>query len=93
MPWKLRPHALFIAYAPYEAPRYALALVIEHGNAGADAAAPVAKIIMENTLGRDPARRNTPPDAARPDAAPRDAGMTADAAPAGTIPPGGKLTP
>jgi penicillin-binding protein 2 len=93
MPWKLRPHALFIAYAPYEAPRYALALVIEHGNAGADAAAPVAKIIMENTLGRDPARRSTPPDAARPDAAPRDAAMTADAAPAGTIPPGGKLVP
>jgi penicillin-binding protein 2 len=93
MPWKLRPHALFVAYAPYEAPRYALALVIEHGNAGADAAAPVAKIIMENTLGRDPARRNTPPDAPRPDTAPRDAAMTADAAPAGTAPPGGKLIP
>ncbi|HEY0436667.1 MAG TPA: penicillin-binding protein 2, partial [Phenylobacterium sp.] len=35
MPWEYRPHALFVAYAPYDAPRYALALVVEHGNAGA----------------------------------------------------------
>ncbi len=83
-PWKLRPHALFIAYAPYEAPRYATAVVIEHGNAGADAAAPVAKLIMESTLRRDPSRRNTPPDSAPLSLAQPGAAITADAAPPGT---------
>jgi penicillin-binding protein 2 len=56
LPWELRPHALFVAFAPYEAPRYALAVVIEHGNAGAQAAAPVARDIMVEALSRDPAR-------------------------------------
>ncbi len=76
-PWKLRPHGLFIAYAPYEAPRYAAAVVIEHGNEGADSAAPVAKAVMERVLRRDPARRNTPPGAGA------GGGMTAEAAPFG----------
>ena len=35
LPWEYRPHALFVAYAPYDAPRYALSVVVEHGNAGA----------------------------------------------------------
>ena len=54
LPWEFRPHALFICYAPYDAPRYAVALVIEHGNAGADVAAPLARDIMTDTLNRDP---------------------------------------
>ncbi len=52
--WEFRPHALFIAYAPHDAPRYAMALVVEHGNAGAQAAAPIAREIMIDTLLRDP---------------------------------------
>ena len=48
--WELRPHAIFVAYAPYDNPRYALSLVIEHGNAGAQAAAPVARDIMVDVL-------------------------------------------
>ena len=42
LPWEFRPHALFVAYAPYEQPRYALSVVVEHGNAGGAAAAPIA---------------------------------------------------
>ncbi|GBQ63703.1 cell division transpeptidase FtsI [Ameyamaea chiangmaiensis NBRC 103196] len=61
LPWEYRPHALFICFAPYDAPRYALSVVIEHGNAGADAAAPLAKAIMTEALTRDPANRTTPP--------------------------------
>ncbi len=62
LPWKFRPHALFICFAPYEAPRYAVALVVEHGNAGADVAAPLARDIMTDTLTRDPSmRREAPP--------------------------------
>lgn len=62
LPWEYRPHALFVAYAPYDAPRYAMALVVEHGNAGAQAAAPIAKQIMIDTLTRDPSEhREAPP--------------------------------
>jgi len=60
LPWKLRPHALFVAFAPYDAPRYAVSVVVEHGNAGADVAAPIARDIMMDALTRDPANR-TPP--------------------------------
>jgi penicillin-binding protein 2 len=57
LPWELRPHALFVAYAPYDAPRYAVSVVVEHGNAGAAAAAPLARDIMTDTLLRDPAAK------------------------------------
>jgi penicillin-binding protein 2 len=61
LPWEFRPNALFIAFAPYDAPRYAVALVVEHGNAGADVAAPIVRDIMVDVLNRDPAGRNEPP--------------------------------
>jgi penicillin-binding protein 2 len=63
LPWEYRPHALFVAYAPYDAPRYAVSVVVEHGNAGAAAAAPIARDIMMDTLQRDPAGRDEPPGA------------------------------
>jgi penicillin-binding protein 2 len=55
LPWEFRPHALFVAFAPYDAPKYALAVVVEHGNAGAAMAAPIARDIMTDVLNRDPA--------------------------------------
>jgi penicillin-binding protein 2 len=61
LPWEFRPNALFIAFAPYDAPRYAVAVVIEHGNAGADVAAPIARDIMVDALTRDPAGRTDAP--------------------------------
>jgi penicillin-binding protein 2 len=61
LPWEYRPHALFICYAPYDAPRYAVAVVVEHGNAGAAVAAPLARDIMTDALTRDPANRKEPP--------------------------------
>jgi penicillin-binding protein 2 len=63
LPWQLRPHALFVAYAPYDAPRYALAVVVEHGNAGAAVAAPIARDIMLDVLQRDPGGRDDRPAA------------------------------
>ena len=60
LPWEYRPHALFVAFAPYDAPRYAVSLVIEHGNAGATAAAPLARDIMADVLTRDPVNRAEP---------------------------------
>lgn len=61
LPWEYRPHALFICFAPYDNPQYAVSVVIEHGNAGAEAAAPLARDIMTDTLLRDPANHITPP--------------------------------
>jgi penicillin-binding protein 2 len=46
IPWKERDHALFAGFAPIEAPRYAVAVVIEHGGSGAHVAAPVARDIL-----------------------------------------------
>ncbi len=57
LPWKFRDHALFVAYAPVKEPRYALAVVIEHGGSGSKKAAPIAKDIMTETLKRDPLRK------------------------------------
>jgi penicillin-binding protein 2 len=53
--WEGETHALFIAYAPYDAPRYAAACVVEHGGGGSRAAAPVVRDVMTEVLLRDPA--------------------------------------
>ncbi len=61
--WRDRDHALFVAFAPYDAPRYAIAVVVEHGGSGSSVAAPIARdVIAElhrlNPLGnRDQAGR------------------------------------
>jgi penicillin-binding protein 2 len=60
LPWEYRPHALFVCFAPYDAPRYAVSVVVEHGNAGADVAAPLARQIMVDALTRDPVNRVEP---------------------------------
>lgn len=59
LPWEYRPHALFICFAPYDNPRYAVSVVVEHGNGGATEAAPLAAQIMTDTLLRDPAEQTT----------------------------------
>jgi penicillin-binding protein 2 len=43
----LRDHALFVAFAPADAPRVAVAVVVEHGEHGSTAAAPVARGLLE----------------------------------------------
>jgi penicillin-binding protein 2 len=86
--WKLRDHAWFIAFAPYDSPRYALSVLVEHGGFGASAAAPRAREIMRTTLLKDPelrAKIETPmplpaapigPDDTPQDPAPIDPGQT-----------------
>ena len=53
--WKYRDHGLFVFFAPYSAPRYAGAVVIEHGLGGAKAAAPVAKDVLTYLFAPDQA--------------------------------------
>jgi penicillin-binding protein 2 len=56
--WKYRDHGLFVFFAPYEKPRYAGAVVIEHGMGGARAAAPVAKDALTFLFDRAKAMEN-----------------------------------
>ncbi len=52
---KLRDHALFIAFAPVEDPRIAVAVLIEHGGHGGAVAAPIARRVMDvYLLGEQP---------------------------------------
>ncbi len=48
-------HSLFIFFAPYEDPEIAGAVVVEHGGAGARAAAPVARELIRRYFGLPPA--------------------------------------
>lgn len=49
---RLRDHALFVAYAPSNSPRYAVSIVVEHGGSGSRAAAPPARDILQFLLTR-----------------------------------------
>ena len=46
LPWEDRHHALFVAYAPIHAPKYAVSVIVEHGGGGASSAAPIASDIL-----------------------------------------------
>ena len=50
IPYELRDHALFIAFAPAEAPQIAIAVIAEHAGSGSSAAAPVARQVMDMVL-------------------------------------------
>ena len=57
-PWRERDHALFVAFAPVEKPKYAIAVVVEHGGSGSSTAAPIASDILLETQRRDPLGKN-----------------------------------
>ena len=50
--YKDRDHALYIAFAPYENPKYSISVVIEHGGSGSSSAAPIAKKVIKKVLER-----------------------------------------
>ncbi|WP_421728797.1 penicillin-binding protein 2 [Brevundimonas sp.] len=96
--WALKDHNLFIAFAPIDAPRYAVAVIIEHGGrGGGTAGAPRAREVMRTVLLKDPEMRDRitrppPPEATGPEveegsigAAPEPA-IEAPAAPAAARP-------
>lgn len=60
---EFRDHALFIAYAPADKPRIALALLVENGGHGGSAAAPIAREVFDYyLLGKMPGPRKPPAD-------------------------------
>ncbi|MGC9953238.1 MAG: penicillin-binding protein 2 [Rhizomicrobium sp.] len=56
LPWNLRDHALFIAYAPVDRPRYACVVMIEHGAVGAHPQVQMARDILLFAQQRDPVK-------------------------------------
>jgi penicillin-binding protein 2 len=50
LPWNRRDHALFVGYAPHDAPRYAVSVVVEHGGGGSAVAAPIARDALMRAL-------------------------------------------
>jgi len=56
-PWEERDHALFVGFGPVETPRYAVAVVVEHGGGGSSTAAPIARDVLRKTLEADPMSR------------------------------------
>ncbi len=53
LPWHERDHALFVGFAPVHEPRYACAVVVEHGGGGSTTAAPIARDILIEVQRRD----------------------------------------
>ena len=87
--WALRDHAWFVAFAPYDDPRYALSVLVEHGGWGASAAAPRAREIMRVALLKDPemrARIVQEPAAQEPPVAPDERAVGAAPEPPSPIP-------
>ena len=63
LPWRKRDHALFVGYAPYVNPKYAISVVVEHGGGGSRVAAPIARDIMLRAIyGRVPKLEAYPMD-------------------------------
>ena len=56
--YKDRDHALFVAFAPVDDPKYAISVVVEHGGTGSGSAAPLAKKIIKKTLERHSLRES-----------------------------------
>ena len=61
-PYEERDHALFVAFAPYKYPRYAISVLIEHGGSGSSGAAPIAKKVIKKVLDRHQLRKKYQPD-------------------------------
>jgi penicillin-binding protein 2 len=61
LPWERRDHALYVCFAPYDQPKYAVSVVVEHGGGGSKAAAPIARDVLLQAL-----YGGTPPLAAYP---------------------------
>lgn len=60
-PYQYRDHALFVAFAPFDKPEIAVAVVIEHGEHGGAAAAPIAgRILRAYFDGKRPAQKEIP---------------------------------
>ena len=63
LPWKLRDHSIFVGFAPYDKPRFAIGTLVEHGGSGAVRAANISRAILGEALRRDGLGAAANPDA------------------------------
>jgi len=54
-------HAIFVGFAPFEKPQYAISVVVEHGQSGSQAAAPIARDILIELNRLNNERKNKKP--------------------------------
>jgi penicillin-binding protein 2 len=59
--WHERDHALFVAFAPFARPRFAVAAVLEHAGSGGREAAPLVRDVMADLLAAEPTARSAEP--------------------------------
>jgi len=81
--WSNTNHGLFLSYGPFSSPRYACAVVAEHGGGGAKAAAPIAKQVFQLLDAIEHPERQSYPDSSKtpptiPAAAPQEAAPEAE---------------
>ncbi|WP_258548768.1 MULTISPECIES: penicillin-binding protein 2 [Thalassospira] len=57
LPWKYRDHALFVAFAPVDNPRYACSVVVEHGGGGSGVAGPIVRDLLQKAQELQSARQ------------------------------------
>jgi len=50
LPWDRRDHALYVCFAPFDDPKFAVSVIVEHGGGGSTAAAPIARDVMLQAL-------------------------------------------
>jgi penicillin-binding protein 2 len=81
LPWEQRHHALFVGYAPVDAPQLVVVVVVEHGGDAASVAAPIAGRILQRAFGPPPepdaalvAQAPAPPIAPTPEPRPPGSG-------------------
>ena len=92
---RYRDHALYIAYAPAEQPKIALAILVENGGHGGSVAGPIARTVFDYVvLGKEPKPPKDPRETSAPAAAPAggtpaSAGGSAGGGPAAVKPAGG----
>lgn len=66
LPWKLRDHSIFVGFAPYDRPRFAVGTIVEHGGSGAKRAADITRAVLGEALRRDGLGRSSAPKAQSP---------------------------
>jgi penicillin-binding protein 2 len=92
-PERLRDNALFVAFAPADHPRIALALVVENAGFGAAVAAPIARKALDYyLLGKRPGEKDKPAAPPPPAAEPAPDPQTVNPAPTNDFRPGGETS-
>jgi penicillin-binding protein 2 len=87
LPLHLRHQALFIAFAPADDPRIAVAVIVEHGGFGSSSAAPIARAIMDAWLLPKPVMAPMPETKPLPTELPVAPPTTAPTTAPTTVPP------